>query len=212
LSPITGRLNEQLTDGSDSITLAVSWEQNQPAQSTKSCGVHLIPHPNSSIIEVSIQLTYFGTALNSLERNSTELRTLLSEFMQKYRVAEASSCSNGPHSDLSIKELHVIEYLGDAGPQMMRELAEYLLLAVNSVTSIIDNLETKKYIVRTRPAEDRRIVRVELTPEGKSLYEEAAQQKVFLLRCMLQALDNSEQELFMSLFRKIARAEAVLVK
>jgi MarR family transcriptional regulator, organic hydroperoxide resistance regulator len=89
---------------------------------------------------------------------------------------------------------------------MMRELAEFLLLAVNSVTSTVDNLEKKHLVRRQRSEEDRRIVHVGLTDVGRNVYNAAVEEKLSLLRGMLAPLTEDEQEIFMVLFRKIARA------
>ncbi len=143
--------------------------------------------------------------MSTLERNADELRGLILDILQQFRELDAEA-ANGPHMDLSLQELRVVEYLGDSGPRMMRELAEYLLIAVNSVTSIVDNLEKKALVRRQRSAEDRRVVHVELTASGRRAYDAAAGEKLSLLRIMLGALSEDDQKKFIALFRKIARA------
>ncbi len=146
--------------------------------------------------------------MTPLDLRATELRDRVEEILDQFRVAEAAT-ANGPHVDLSSQELRVVEYLGDAGPRMMRELAEFLLVAVNSVTSTVDNLENKKIVLRQRSDQDRRVVRVNLTDPGKVVYAAAVEDKTKLLRNMLGALTEDEQEIFMVLFRKIARGGRV---
>lgn len=141
----------------------------------------------------------------SLQHNAAELRNLVQEFLQRFRQVDAAAV-NGPQADLSMQELRVVEYLGDVGTTRMKELAEYMLLAVNSVTSLIDKLEEQGLIRRERSNDDRRVVNVELTPAGKGVYQAAVGEKLSLLRLMLGGLDAKEQETFMALFRKIARA------
>ena len=141
----------------------------------------------------------------SLYQNATELRELVQHFLQRFRVVDAAA-ANGPHADLSMQELRVVERLGDAGATMMKELAEYMLLAVNSVTSLVDKLEEQGFVRRVRSSDDRRVVHVELTDTGRAAYRAAVGEKLSLLRLMLGGLDAGEQETFMTLFRKIARA------
>jgi DNA-binding MarR family transcriptional regulator len=143
--------------------------------------------------------------MTALDRRAGELRVLVEDFLSQFRVVDTVA-ANGPHVELSVQELRLVEYLGDSGPRMMRELAEFLLLAVNSVTSTVDNLEKKGIVSRQRSAEDRRVVRVELTDAGKVAYHAAVGEKMSMLRNMLNALTDDEQEIFMVLFRKIARA------
>jgi MarR family 2-MHQ and catechol resistance regulon transcriptional repressor len=150
--------------------------------------------------------------MTELERKATELRVLVDEIVSQVRSVNARTAA-GPSAELSCQELQVLLHLGDSGPRMMKELAEFLVLAVNSVTSIVDNLETKKLLVqRRRCAEDRRKVYVELNEAGHAAYQSAVAEKLHFLRCMLGALNEDEQEIFMVLFRKIARAGRSEVK
>jgi len=143
--------------------------------------------------------------MNALDRQLQELRGLVEDMLQQFRLLDAAT-ANGPHVDLSQQELRLVEYLGNLGPRIMRELAEHLLLAVNSVTAIVDNLVRKKIVQRQRSDEDRRVVRVELTATGLQLYRAAVREKHEVFRHMLTSLTNEEREIFMVLFRKIAGA------
>src|SRR5262249_44109481 len=99
-----------------------------------------------------------------------------------------------------------VEFLGAEGPRMMREVSEFLTVAVNSVTSIVDNLERKGLVRRRRSEEDRRVVRVELTDAGRITYQAAVNVHLRPCRRMPGALTEDEQEILLVLFRKIARA------
>jgi DNA-binding MarR family transcriptional regulator len=143
--------------------------------------------------------------MSALDRKAADLRVVLSEIMKQSKCVDTAAAS-GPHAEMSLQELRIIEFLGDDGPHMMRELAEFLNVAVNSVTTIVDGLEAKALVQRNRSDQDRRVVRVELTDGGHSAYQGALQMKLQVLRRMLGALTEEEQETFMILFRKIARA------
>ena len=104
------------------------------------------------------------------------------------------------------RQLRIIEFLGKEGPHMMRELADFLNVAVNSVTTIVDGLEKKSFVHRNRSDQDRRVIRVELTAGGRGVYQVTTEMRFRMLRSMLGALTDDEQEIFMVLFRKIARA------
>jgi DNA-binding MarR family transcriptional regulator len=143
--------------------------------------------------------------MTSLDRKATELRHVVKDISNQLHVVNAAA-AHGPHAELSARELALVEHLGDSGPRMMRELAEVLHLAVNSVTSTVDNLERKGMVVRHRSDADRRVVRVELTDAGQDAYSSAVAEMQSFLRCMLEVLNEDEREIFLVLFRKIARA------
>jgi DNA-binding MarR family transcriptional regulator len=144
-----------------------------------------------------------------LERKTNELRSLVEDMLFQFRKVDDKT-ANGPHVDLSGQELRLVEHLGDSGPLKMSKLAEFLLLAVNSVTSTVDNLERKGLVRRQRSDEDRRVVHVELTDQGGVVYRAARTEKIHLLRTMLAALNEDEQDIFMVLFRKIVRVGQTL--
>jgi len=141
----------------------------------------------------------------SLDQHAAELRNLVQEFLLQFRKVDSAATSN-PNSELSLQEVRVLEYLGDRGMRMMRELAEFLVLAVNSVTNIIDNLERKAMVKRTRSDADRRVVLVDLTPEGKQIYNRFASQKQEFLQKLLSSLDPSEQDQFMLYMGRVVEA------
>ncbi|MFO0809794.1 MAG: MarR family transcriptional regulator [Gemmataceae bacterium] len=144
--------------------------------------------------------------MTKLERKLADLRETVDEIVRQYQLLDAA-VAGGPHVELSCQELRVVEWLGDEGPKMMRELAEFLGLAVNSVTSLVDHLEEKEIVRRLRSEADRRIVRVELTDgRGRVVFEAARREMLTILRGMLTALTDEEQDIFLVLFRKIARA------
>jgi DNA-binding MarR family transcriptional regulator len=142
--------------------------------------------------------------MTSLDRRATDLRDVIQEMLKQFQSVNAAA-ANGPHAELNIQELRVVELLGDEGPHMMREVAQFLNVAVNSVTSIVDNLEKKALVRRLRSAEDRRIVRVELTDAGRLIHQDALDVNMKLFRTMLRALTEEEQEVFLMLIRKIVR-------
>src|SRR5215475_6936405 len=98
--------------------------------------------------------------MSPLDRRAADLRDAVQDIMKQFQCVNAAA-ANGPHVELNMQELRVVEFIGNEGPKMMRELAEYLALAVNSVTSIVDGLEHKGLVRRQRSEEDRRVVRVE---------------------------------------------------
>jgi DNA-binding MarR family transcriptional regulator len=134
-----------------------------------------------------------------------QLRDSIRDIVRKFRVLDAA-IAHQPHGQLSIPEIHVIEFLGDKGGCMMRELADYLIVAVNTVTAMIDKLEEKKYVRRERDDNDRRIVMVYLTDKGKEAFKGILDTRLQSCRTLLTPLNEDEQDIFMVLTRKIARA------
>jgi MarR family 2-MHQ and catechol resistance regulon transcriptional repressor len=143
--------------------------------------------------------------MSTFAHRLADLRELVVDIICQMQFVDEVAAT-GPHLELKVQELQIIEHLGDRGPKMMKELAEMLRLAVNSITTIVDSLEKRELVRRVRSEEDRRVVKVELTPHGAKAYQGVANERDQLLKGMLKALTEDEQEIFLILFRKIARA------
>ena len=143
--------------------------------------------------------------MTPLDRRAADLQDVVQDILKQFQSVNAAA-ANGPHVELNMQELRLVEFLGNEGPRMMRELAQHLAVAVNSVTSIVDSLEKNRLVRRLRSDEDRRVIRVELTEPGQEMYRSLVEVNLRLFRSMLGALTEDEQEIFMVLFRKIARA------
>jgi DNA-binding MarR family transcriptional regulator len=80
----------------------------------------------------------------------------------------------------------VSQEFGITGPQLwalktiyaeeslsLSELSRKMYLHPSTVTGVVDRLEKKGYVFRDRGQKDRRVVKVQLTPEGKELVKKA---------------------------------------
>ena len=107
--------------------------------------------------------------------------------------------------DLSIQEIKTVEFLGIHGPNMMRNLADHLQLAVSSTTALVDRLEDKGVVRRHRSEEDRRVVEVALTDEGTQAFSETADACVAACAGLLDSLEEEEQDTLLELLGKITQ-------
>ena len=143
--------------------------------------------------------------MSTLDQQAVELREIVQEIAHQFQAVDRAA-ANGPFASLNLQELRVVELLGEQGPRMMREVAGFVGVAVNSATGIVDGLEAKGLLRRQRSAEDRRVVRVELTDAGRGAFQSCADCHVRFNRSILHALDEGERESFLVLLRKIAQA------
>jgi DNA-binding MarR family transcriptional regulator len=100
--------------------------------------------------------------------------------MKKYKVAnellvkifndileiEEVALRNGEFSDLSVREMHVIDAIGSKDQRTMTEVAKDLNITVGTLTTAVNKLITKGYVERKRIEEDRRVVMVTITENG----------------------------------------------
>ena len=73
---------------------------------------------------------------------------------------------------LTAGQFGVLEILLHLGPVVQRQLGEKLLSSGGNITMVVDNLERRQLVRRSRDSVDRRLITVHLTPEGRQLIEQ----------------------------------------
>ena len=140
--------------------------------------------------------------MGALDKKEKEMMDHLESVVHRYVFTPQH-----PGMDVCRKpEITMIEILGRRGSMIMTELADHARLSLSTATGLIDGLVGKGLVKRERSEQDRRIVRVELTPDGHKSYEQALEVRLRMVRGMLGALNKEEQEVLVSLFRKIVDA------
>lgn len=74
-------------------------------------------------------------------------------------------------SDLAGSTVKVLCHLAEAGHDTLGELAKLARISTGAVTGLIDRAVARGWVARFRVADDRRMVRVELTQRGRELVE-----------------------------------------
>ena len=97
----------------------------------------------------------------------------------------------GEFSDLSIREMHIIDSIGKKDQSMMSEVAQDLGITVGTLTTAINKLIKKGYVTRRRVEEDRRVVMIQLTEKGHAASEN---HKWFHNEMISSMMDNHTEE------------------
>lgn len=100
--------------------------------------------------------------------------------------------------------------LRNAGPQPVADLARWLQLDAGATTRLLDRLEAKGLCKRVRSTEDRRVVVVELTPDGEAAVAEVPAVLAEVMNLHLAGFSKTEwQALKGYLKRMLAAGEAL---
>src|SRR4051794_37751819 len=128
-------------------------------------------------------------------------RRLVDQLQTIMDGAEGAVAKNAAVREaLSSQEIRVLRTVGRHEHCIMSKIAEGIRLSLSSVTGLIDRLVEKKLVSRDRSAEDRRVVKVELTDEGRELHTSVMESQVQFARGALKALSSDEQEALLALF------------
>lgn len=122
------------------------------------------------------------------------MRQILHEKMAKKNDCQAS-----------FLQVVTLKYIKDKKPPM-KDVADYLSITPPSATSLIDNLISSGMITRKLNAEDRRMVRVEITKKGLSFIKSHIEEVSERMRKGLKALSKKEQEQLSTILTKVTEA------
>lgn len=129
----------------------------------------------------------------------------VSMFRDRWRRIQRLSERNLAASGLSVSELRILKML-KAGPSPMARFANELYMTPASVTGLVDKLEAERLVERERGAEDRRVVRVRITPRGSARLESGLKLNNKFTTHAFKSLTREEARQLILLLDKLAIA------
>lgn len=132
--------------------------------------------------------------------NLVELwRSFASTWKKWYKKAE----ENIAPLDISIPEYRMMTYLDEHGPTPMAKLAFSIDVSQGWITSMVDRLEKKQMVCRTRNEEDRRIIKIGVLDRGRIAIENSRELHLKFVKRTLGKFSPEEQLQFKSLLEKL---------
>ncbi|MFI3209476.1 MAG: MarR family transcriptional regulator [Peptostreptococcaceae bacterium] len=105
--------------------------------------------------------------------------------------------------DLTMTEIHTIEAIGIEEKRAMGEIATNLRITVGTLTSAVNRLLQKGYVIREKDKNDKRVVLISLTEKGEEVFRI---HKLFhdqMIENVCDEFDDFDQELLTKLLSKI---------
>ena len=94
--------------------------------------------------------------------------------------------------DITNNDMHIIEAIGLSGENTMSVVAKKLGITAGSLTTSINSLVNKKYVVRKRSETDRRVVFIGLTEKWKKAFDHHKEYHKKMTEAVLENLDEKE--------------------
>lgn len=113
---------------------------------------------------------------------------------------------------LTPTQFGVLEAILHKGPLTQRELLRKVLTSPGNMTDVIDKLEARGLVRRSRGLADRRMVTVELTPQGRTEIDALFPAHAGDIAAAMGALDEVELEELGRLLRKLGLGAAAGLK
>lgn len=130
--------------------------------------------------------------MSTKNHNNYEHR-ILSSLRRVIRAVDIYSKKLNSELGLTTPQLLCLHALAQSESMTLTDLAKAVNLGVSTVNGIIDRLETKQYLSRTRSSEDRRKVSLKISDSGREIVTKAPSLLQDKLSTALLQLSESEQ-------------------
>ncbi len=135
----------------------------------------------------------------------------LRAYVKLFRAGKAIVARLEPgatEAGLTLTQVGVLEAILHKGPLTQRELGRKVLTSAGNMTDVIDKLEARGLVARSRQPGDRRAVRVELTNAGRETITGFFPVHARNITLAMSGLSEEELQLLGGLLRKLGHAAA----
>ena len=139
-----------------------------------------------------------------------EEKRALNAFIKLIRAGQSLSGRVEAHFSelgLTVSQFGVLEALVHLGPLNQKSLAAKILKSTGNITMVIDNLEKRGLVKRTRDEKDRRHYSVAITNKGSGVITSFFPKHVARIVEEMSVLSGAEQDALGRLCRKVGLQE-----
>jgi len=125
----------------------------------------------------------------TLEEGAEKLHRLTKELIRRYQFRDWNQiCCYG----ISISQCHILDVVAEGGDLTMQQLARRMFKSISTMTRVAGQLVRKGYIKRRQDPEDRRVVHVSITPQGKAILSAIQRDMVETQKAILHVIPERE--------------------
>lgn len=121
-------------------------------------------------------------------------------------IAVAVRSLSGLAEDITLAQYRTLVVLASRGPQKLASLAESLGVTPPTAGRMCDRLARRELVSRHREDADRRVVRISLTPAGRTIVDEATRQRRVYIAEILSRLPAGQRSEMAGALRAFADA------
>lgn len=121
-----------------------------------------------------------------------KINDVLVNLFNEIWKAEEEAIITEEFKDISNNDMHIIEAIGLGEGDTMSSIAKKLNITAGSLTTSMNSLVNKKYVMRERSETDRRIVNIKLLDKGIKAYNHHKDYHEQMTNAVLQSLDEGE--------------------
>lgn len=134
---------------------------------------------------------------------SGETFQIIVDYIEEVKELLSSDLWDNIFLNCSKNEILIFWLLYQKSEVNMTEIAEYIHTPLNTATGIIDRMEKKELVVRTRSKEDKRVVLVGFSEKGMTQFQNLVNEMMYYGTKVMSSLTREEMQLFCKMSTKV---------
>lgn len=130
-----------------------------------------------------------------VQMKKKSMSELLAKLFNHIMDMESKAVITEEFKDITNNDMHIIEAIGVSEHRNMSTIAHNLSVTVSTLTTNMNGLEKKGYIVRERSLEDKRVVYVILTEKGRKAFYHHRDFHKKMIKAIMKDLSEEEMEI-----------------
>lgn len=131
------------------------------------------------------------------------LNSILVKLFNDILNIEEKALITDEFKDISVTDMHIIEAVGIREPRTMSTISKALGVTMGTLTTGINGLVKKGYVVRNRSERDRRIVYASLTEKGIAAYNHHMNFHKDMINSIMEDLSEEEASVLNKTFNRL---------
>lgn len=133
------------------------------------------------------------------------LDELLVHLFNNVMDIEAEAVITEEFKDITNNDMHIIEAIGNEEPRRMSVIAKSLNITMGTLTTNMNSLEDKGYIIRERSNRDKRVVLVSLTQKGRKAFFHHRDFHRRMIRSIVKDLEEDEMRVLIRCLQNLTK-------
>lgn len=135
--------------------------------------------------------------------SSRGLNEMLVSLFNHVMDVESKAVITEEYKDITNNDMHIIEAVGIDDPRKMSDIAKRLGVTVGTLTTNMNGLEKKGYIIRQRSDSDKRVVYIILTERGRKAFFHHRDFHKNMIKSAVVGLDDDEKRMLYKCLKKL---------
>lgn len=136
----------------------------------------------------------------SLSDFADQLNNIMPVIIKEFASRQTNELYKGK---ITMPQFLILSYLYANGESKMKDLADFVKVTSAAMTGIIDRLVKYDYVKRVFEPDDRRIIKIKLTPKGEALVAKINRQRREMVISIFGRITEAEREEYLRILMRI---------